>query len=166
MAMSRSFSHTGLSLNAAAHCQIWMQVIQVSPSFPTELSLNFLFCKMKRVNSIMSVVPHYCNILRGRYLGWCLQKIIINGSDGKTSACNAGDPGSTPGSGKSSGEGNGNPLQYSCLENSMDGEAWWATIHGVAKSRTRLSNFTFTLLGINPHHHLSFHTFLKCYIRN
>ena len=39
--------------------------------------------------------------------------------------------------------GNGNPLQYSCLDNSMDGEAWWATVHGVAKSRTRLSDFTF-----------------------
>ena len=42
------------------------------------------------------------------------------------------------------GEGNGTPLQYSCLENPMDGEAWWATVHGVAKSQTRLSNFTFT----------------------
>ena len=41
-------------------------------------------------------------------------------------------------------EGNGNPLQYSCLENSMDGGAWWAAVHGVAKSQTRLSNFTFT----------------------
>ena len=46
----------------------------------------------------------------------------------------------------SRGEGNGNPLQYSCLENPMDGGAWWATIHGVAKSRTRLNDFTFTLL--------------------
>ena len=44
----------------------------------------------------------------------------------------------------SPGEGNGNPLQYSCLENPMDGGAWWATVHGVAKSQTRLSNFTFT----------------------
>ena len=44
-----------------------------------------------------------------------------------------------------SGEGNGTPLQYSCLENPMDGGAWWATVHGVAKSRTRLSDFTFTL---------------------
>ena len=43
-----------------------------------------------------------------------------------------------------SGEGNGNPLQYSCLENPMDGGAWWAAVHGVAKSQTRLSNFTFT----------------------
>ena len=42
------------------------------------------------------------------------------------------------------GEGNGTPLQYSCLENPMDGGAWWAAVHGVAKSRTRLSNFTFT----------------------
>ena len=47
-----------------------------------------------------------------------------------------------PGSGRSPGEGNGNPLQYFCLENPMDGEAWWATVHEVAKSRTRLSNFT------------------------
>ena len=43
-----------------------------------------------------------------------------------------------------SGEGNGTPLQYSCLENPMDGGAWWAAVHGVAKSRTRLSDFTFT----------------------
>ena len=54
----------------------------------------------------------------------------------KAAAYNAGDLGSIPGSGRSSGEGNGNPLQYSCLENSMDGGAWWATVHGVAKSRT------------------------------
>ena len=52
------------------------------------------------------------------------------------SACNAGDLGLIPGSGRSPGEGNGNPLQYSCLENSMDGGAWWATVHGVQKSRT------------------------------
>ena len=43
------------------------------------------------------------------------------------------------------GEGNGNPLLYSCLENSMDGGAWWATVHGVAKSQIRLRDFTFTL---------------------
>ena len=66
------------------------------------------------------------------------------GSDGKASARNAGDLGSIPGLGRSSGEGNGNPLQYSCLENSMDGGAWWATVHGVAKSQTWLSHFTST----------------------
>ena len=63
------------------------------------------------------------------------------GSDSKMSAYNAGDPVSIPGSGRSPGEGNGNPLQYSCLENPMDGGAWLATVHGVAKSRTGLSDF-------------------------
>ena len=58
------------------------------------------------------------------------------GSDGKASVYNAGGPRSIPGSGRSSGEGNGNPLQYYCLENSMDKGAWWATLHGVVKSRT------------------------------
>ena len=66
------------------------------------------------------------------------------GSEVKASARNSGDPGSIPGSGRSPGEGNGNPLQYSCLENPMEGGAWWATFHGVAKSWTRLSNFNFT----------------------
>ena len=61
----------------------------------------------------------------------------------KASAYDEGDPGLIPGSGRSPGEGNSNPLQYSCLENPMDRGAWWATVHGVAKSRTRLSNFTF-----------------------
>ena len=64
------------------------------------------------------------------------------GSEVKASACNAGDLGSFPGLGRSPGEENGNPLQYSCLENPMDGGAWWATVHGVAKSWTRLSNLT------------------------
>ena len=63
-----------------------------------------------------------------------------SGSDGKESACNSGDLGLIPGLGRSPGEGNGYPLQYSCLENSMDRGAWWAIVHGVAKSRTRLSN--------------------------
>ena len=55
------------------------------------------------------------------------------GSDGKESACNAGDMGLIPGSGRSPGEGNGNPLQYSCLENPMDRGAWQATVRGVTK---------------------------------
>ena len=58
----------------------------------------------------------------------------------KESACNAGDTGSIPGSGRSPGRGGGNPLQYSCLENSMDRGAWWATVHGGPKSQTGLSN--------------------------
>ena len=56
----------------------------------------------------------------------------------KASAYNTGDPGSMPGSGRSPGEGNGSPLQSSCLENRMDGGAWWATVRGVAKTQTWL----------------------------
>ena len=62
------------------------------------------------------------------------------GSDGKVSACNAEDPGSVPGLGRFPGEGNGNPLRYSYLKNSVNRGAWWATIHAVAKSQTQLSN--------------------------
>ena len=70
----------------------------------------------------------------------CSLEIFCGGSDSKEFACSAEDPGSIPGSGRSPAEGNGNPLQYSCLENSMDRGAWWATVHGVAKSWTRLNN--------------------------
>ena len=62
--------------------------------------------------------------------------VIPGGSEDKASACNSGDLGSIPGLGRSSGEGNGNPLQYFCLENPMDRGAWQATVHGVAKSQT------------------------------
>ena len=61
---------------------------------------------------------------------------LPGGSDGKNYACNAGDPSSVPELGRSSGEGNGYPLQYSCLENSMDRGGWQATVHGVTKRQT------------------------------
>ena len=67
------------------------------------------------------------------------------GSDGKESACNSGDLSSIPESERSPGEGNGNPLQYSCLENPVDRGAWRATVHRVAKSQTRLSNYAFMI---------------------
>ena len=69
--------------------------------------------------------------------------LYTGGSNGKESACNAGDLGSIPGAGISPGEGNGNPLQYPCLENSMDRGSGWATAHRVTKSQTGLSNFHF-----------------------
>ena len=72
------------------------------------------------------------------YQAFQLNLKSICGSDSKESACNAGDPGSIPGSGRSPGEGNGKPLQYSCLENPMDRGAWQATVHRVTKSRTGL----------------------------
>ena len=71
-----------------------------------------------------------------KYLENIGQKKITSGSEVKASACNMGDLGSIPGSGRSPGEGNGNPIQYYCLENPMDGGAWRATVHGVAKSWT------------------------------
>ena len=73
-----------------------------------------------------------------KYLGF------PGGSDGKAPAFNVGDLDSIPGPGKSPGEGNGNPLQYSCLENPMDRWAWSAIVHAIAKSRTRLSYFSQT----------------------
>ena len=89
------------------------------------------------------------------------------GSDGKESTCNAEDLGSISGSGRSPGEGNGNPLQYSCLGNPMDRGAWWAIVHEVTKSQTQLTNtstfhiWTRVLLGrvflivVLPFHHLN-----------
>ena len=61
-------------------------------------------------------------------------QIFPGDSVSKESACNVGDPGSIPGLGRSPGGGYGNPFQYSCLENSMDKETWWAAVHGVTKS--------------------------------
>ena len=85
-----------------------------------------------------------------------LRKGFPSGSEVKASACNVGDLGLIPGLGRSPGEGNGNPLQYFCLENPTEGGAWWATVCGVAKSRTWLNGlkvksdftFTFTFLGL------------------
>ena len=71
------------------------------------------------------------------------QRGFPGGSEGKESACDAGNPGSIPGSGRYPGEGNGNPLQYCCLENSMDRGTWQATDHGVTKSQTQLSDSHF-----------------------
>ena len=66
----------------------------------------------------------------------CYHMGFPGGSDGKEYACNAGDLDSIPGSGRSPGEGNGNPLQYFCLANPTDTGAWWATAHAIAKSQT------------------------------
>ena len=107
-------------------CGLWFITPCVSPS-----TLNIGFHFHSRIYWFFSTFFH---------------QGFPSGSDGKASACNVGDLGSIPGSGRSPGEGNGNPLQYSCLENSMDGGAWWATVHGVAKSWTWVSDFTFTFI--------------------
>ena len=91
---------------------------------------------------------------------WC-SVCFPGGSEGKTPALNVGELDLIPGLGSSPGEGNGNPLQYPCLENHMDGRAWWATVHGVAKSQTRLSEFTslhFTSLQLSSQSNSHIHT--------
>ena len=74
------------------------------------------------------------------WFGNTLTPFFPQGLVGKEAAPNAEEPGSVPEWGRSPREGNGNALQYSCLENSMDKGAWWATVHGVTKSRTQLSD--------------------------
>ena len=74
---------------------------------------------------------------------------LPHGSSRKESVCNAGDPGdmySFPGSGRSTGGGQGNPLRYSCLENPTNRKAWWATVHGIAKSQTGLRTCMMTYI--------------------
>ena len=75
-------------------------------------------------------------------IGW---EGFPGGSNGKESACNVRDLGSIPGSGRCPGAGNSSPLQHSCLENSIDRGTWQATVHGVTKSQTLLSEFHFSL---------------------
>ena len=117
---------------------------------PFFLSWNFTYCPWLACKSciyrnewidprILIFVPKYVSLSQSTVLSF---SIFPGGSEVKASASNAGDPGSIPGLGRSPGEGNGNPLQYSCLENPMDLKVWSATIHGVAKSRARLSDFT------------------------
>ena len=86
----------------------------------------------------MSVVFSFVREANGNIT--CIPCSQPGGSDGKESACKAGDLGLTPGSGRCPGEGNGNPLQDSCLENSMDRGAWLAAVLGVAKSQIQLSD--------------------------
>ena len=125
---------------AAVHgvAQSWTRLKWLSSSsiplllyFHDKVFLSFLFC---------------C----GGFPGGTSGKGLPCSSKGKESACNAGDQGSIPWSGRSSGEGNGNPLQCSYLENPMNRGVWQATVHRVAKSWTRLSNCT--------HKHVCTHT--------
>jgi len=111
----------------------------------------FIYKKQGNVHWSYIIIP--MNYWKFWFLKFLIfQKFIRNpillgfpgGLKGKASAYNAGDPGSIPESGRSPGEGNGTPIQYSCLENPMDGGAWEAAVHGVAKSQTRLNGFTFT----------------------
>ena len=100
-----------------------------SQVLPHELLLDFKSCNNCFPGTRLASVSFS--------FGFC---IWLGGSDSKGSACNVGDPGSVPGSGRSPGEGNGYLLQYSCLENSMGRGTWLATVHGVTWSQTRMSD--------------------------
>ena len=107
---------------------LWLQLFQAN-SYPICFSLRWFGKSGGRIP-----IPH-------------MELGFPGSSDGKESACYAEDLGSISGSGRSPRERNGNPLQHSCLENPIDRGTWWATVHGVAKSQTRLSSdaFTFSL---------------------
>ena len=115
--------------------KFWNSLLSMNYKLSLKLVVHlFLFVFFICVNLFSQISTDYF---------FCLSLFVNPGSEDKASACNAGDPGSIPGLGRSPGEGNGNPLQYPCLENPMERGAWRATVHGVAKSWTRLSDFTF-----------------------
>ena len=135
------------------HC-LW-EVLLKKELFCTKSSYEYLsyFSCMPRVcmrffsPSLYKKILNFFELINilNQCILWLRLPILSNknygfpgGSDGRKPACSAGHPGSTPGSGRSPGEGNGNPLQYSCLENPMDRGAWWAIVHGVTKSQTQL----------------------------
>ena len=152
----------------------WVHV-PTSDQMPEDLlsssvSLGGLICELAgcggELPSAFRVVMRAEGQAHSRRLAGCSQPVGVGtpssrgfpgGSGSKESACNAGEPGSVPGWGRSSGGGNGNPLQYSCLENSMDREAWRAIaiVRSVPKSWTRLSTSTTIKIfkDIMPSHH-------------
>ena len=125
-----------------SHSQdIFLEIISVSQSFLHIIS--FILTGLQSQNSHCEASVTQVQSPQSFWI--CLG--LPGGSEVKASACvclQCGKPGFDSWSGRSPGEGNGNPLQYSCLENTMDGGAWWAAVHRVAGSRTRLSDFIFT----------------------
>ena len=130
--------------------------LRVLESFRASESIRYceIHSTYVSVTLIFSSFPHLCMkvpiqppCLGPRLKGtlW-LRAGFPGGSDGKESACSAGDLDSIPGLGRSPREGNANPLQYSCLENSTDRGALWTTVRGVTKSRTQQSDFHFRWL--------------------
>ena len=99
-------------------------------------NIEDLLCAVSEMNKIDKILPSW--VFHVGRLPSATQLLLE--LDGKEYACNVGDSGSIPGFGRSPGEGNGYPLQYSCLEDSMDREPWWGTAHGFAKSWTQLSD--------------------------
>ena len=129
-----------------SHLQIRLTLVHVIFNTCIVSLRHFFSC----VNFLFNTKSQKIDTGKKKCLRETIQVIFPSGSDGKASACNAGDWGSILGS-RSPGDGNGNPLQYSFLENPMDGEAWWATVHEVTKSQTRLKR-----LSMHTHSQYSF----------
>ena len=107
-----------------------------SPILPPCLHPAFCNHLSPFINFYWSIIALQCCVSSSYTAKWGFPHSSVH----KESVYSAGDPGSIPGSGRSPGERNGNPLQYPYLENPIDRGAWWAAVHGVAKNRARLSN--------------------------
>ena len=125
-----------LIMNTCTLRQLWVPLSLTSTvrsyylSFDGNKRLLFMKCLPLTIHFFMLFIYFHTNL---SYVRSCYPVVT---QDSKESVCNPGDPGSIPGLGRSSGEGNGHPLQYSCLENSTGREAWWAIVYGVIKSQT------------------------------
>ena len=120
-------------------CAVW-QPLATGAVEPLKGAQSYLRCA-----ALIKYTPDFSKLLqRNRIILYNLMDILDFSGDLalKNLPANAGGEGLIPGSGRSPGEGNGNPLQYSCLENPMDRGAWWVTVSGLAKSGTRLNNTT------------------------
>ena len=130
--------HSCTKINSGCICLDFQMLALQTPSWGRpKLIAQMTEPGFGTVTLLWSTPAHFCSLLYSSVLMWT--RGFPCSSVGKESACNAGDLGSIPGSGRSPGEGNGNPLQYSCLENPMDRGAWQATVHGVAKVRHDLT---------------------------
>ena len=144
-----SLSHWGVLSHGTAHPGIesclcyWFNSVKLMQCLVQHLKQNY--------HSVSDADYHYCIVITLRLLLRVFRAIwgFPGGSDSEESACNAGDPGLILRSGRSLGEGHGNPVPYSCLEKSMDGGAWKAAVHGAAKSWTWLSDYRIKKCNMN-----------------
>ena len=124
--------HSCTKINSGCICLDFQMLALQTPSWGRpKLIAQMTEPGFGTVTLLWSTPAHFCSLLYSSVLMWT--RGFPCSSVGKESACNAGDLGSIPGSGRSPGEGNGNPLQYSCLENPMDRGAWKAMVHRVTK---------------------------------
>ena len=122
-------------LTALERVLIFLFLSEFSPFLLCFLSTIQILPNNALMKSVFRDVPTYVHP-QPLFLKSLLGLQCISDSNGKESTCNVGDLGSIPGLGRCPGEGNGNPLQCSCLENTRDRRAWWAAVYGVAQSRT------------------------------